>query len=168
MLSSGLRLRSGLGHSRRRIFFRWSHSYFNTLGHCPVAAPILCWPSVCRQMVLSFPAKCLDKLGNSFFHQWQQPSRPWGSKSASIHDAPPPHFTVGMRIWCCVLFSPHIMLCFPSKQLRFGLIGPQNILPVEHTVIFTGPPYRGRGRTVLNLLTLSELQVGWWLPWRSH
>ena len=31
---------------------------------------------------------------------------------------------------CCAFFSPHLVLCVPSKQLNFSFIYPQNILPV--------------------------------------
>ena len=31
---------------------------------------------------------------------------------------------------CCVFFSPHIVLCVPSKQLNCSFICPQNILTV--------------------------------------
>jgi hypothetical protein len=32
-------------------------------------------------------------------------------------------------LMCCAFFSPHIVLCVPSKQLNFSLICPQNICP---------------------------------------
>ena len=31
---------------------------------------------------------------------------------------------------CCAFFSPHIVLCVPSKQLNCSFICPQNIFPV--------------------------------------
>lgn len=37
--------------------------YFYALSRCSVASLILYWASVGGQMVLSFPAKCLDKFG---------------------------------------------------------------------------------------------------------
>lgn len=49
-------------------------------------------------------------------------SRPRGSKAAPNH----------LMLVCCdfYFFYPHIALCVPSKQLNFGFICPQNMLPV--------------------------------------
>lgn len=46
--------------------------YFYALSHCSVASLILCWASAGGQMVLSFPAKCLEKFGKTFFYRLQQ------------------------------------------------------------------------------------------------
>ena len=45
---------------------------------------------------------------------------------------PPLYFTVGMRLIlvCCAFFSPHIVLCVPSKKLSCSFICPQMFLPV--------------------------------------
>ena len=41
--------------------------YFCVLGRCPVASPNFCWASIGGQIAWHSPAKCLDKLGNTFF-----------------------------------------------------------------------------------------------------
>lgn len=67
-------------------------------------------------MVVSFPAKCLDNLGNSFFRRWQQSVQAFRQSQTMM--PPPLYFTVGGfdgGLLC--LFSLHIVLCVPSKQL---------------------------------------------------
>ena len=44
--------------------------YFCLMGRCPVASPNFCWASIGGQIALHSPAKCLDKLGNTFFRRW--------------------------------------------------------------------------------------------------
>jgi hypothetical protein len=73
--------------------------------------------------------KVLINLGNHFAINDSKLSRPCGSKSDPNHDAP----STILYSWdevCCAFFSPHIILCVPSKQPNFSLICPQNILPV--------------------------------------
>uniref|UniRef100_A0A4W5K2W8 Phosphodiesterase n=1 Tax=Hucho hucho TaxID=62062 RepID=A0A4W5K2W8_9TELE len=41
---------------------------------------------------------------------------------------------------CCAFFSPHIVLCVPSKQLNFSLICTQNILPEAQWILRWCPP----------------------------
>ena len=77
---------------------------------------------------------------------------------------PRPYFTVGMRFWCwCVVFfSPHMVLCVPSKQLNCSFICPHNILPaaLEHPGVFSAN-FR---RAVMFLLDSSGFFHGV-LPW---
>ena len=57
------------------------------LGRCPVASSNFCWASIGGQIALHFPAKCLDKLGNSFFPS-MIPSIPGPEAAAPNHNAP--------------------------------------------------------------------------------
>ena len=122
-------------NSRRHIFICWSHSVVDLLQ---------CFGSLScciTQLLLSFNwgtepdillQKVLINLGIHFSVDDSKLSWPWGSKTAKTMMLPPPYFTVGMRFWCwCAVpfFSPHIVLCVPSKQLKCRLICPQNILP---------------------------------------
>lgn len=124
------------GHAATSVifFFCWSFSVvdsllFEPLAYCPSADVQLAdrWSSV-------FPAKCLDKIGNSFFQSMTAIGPgPWGTKAAPTHDGPPPYFMAGMKFQCCwcvvqIFLSPYRTLCVPSEQIYSHFICPQTIL----------------------------------------
>ena len=75
----------------------------------------------------------LINLGIHFSVGDSKLSRPWGSKAAPNHDAPSTilySWEEVLMLVCCAFFSPHIVLCVPSKQLNCSFVCAQNILPV--------------------------------------
>ena len=85
--------------------------YFCVLGRCPAASPNFCCASIGRRIALHSPAKCIDKLGNSFF--------PLMIASCPGPEAP---FTIlysldeGLMLVFWAFLSPHLVLSVPSKN----------------------------------------------------
>ena len=89
--------------------------YFCVLGLCAVTSPNLFWASSGGQIALYSPAKCLDKLWNSFFRQWKQAvhalrqqssPKPWCSLHHTLQLGW--GFDVGVL---CLFFSTHSAMC---------------------------------------------------------
>ena len=120
-ISIGLRPGLWLGHSRRRIFFCWSHSVVDLLLSFGL---LFC---CITQLLLNFnfsghyPAKYLDKLEFVFPSMIASCPGPEAEKQPQTTMLPPPYFTVGMRFWClCAVpffFSTHVVCSFQTIQL---------------------------------------------------
>lgn len=101
-------------------------TYVSALGHCPVASPIVFWALVGTQMVLGFPARCLEKLwnGNLF---WSIRPGPEAAKQPQTMMPTTWYFSSGKMLVCCVcayfilFFSTHSVCSFQTTQCWFHL-----------------------------------------------